>query len=182
MRTPRRRRGEVTASIQQARTGEYTVVLDHAASHTARLPGLARLQRPRTPSCAARCAGRSAHASPPHVSVSPTRPVHPARCAGLRRGRRTEASACAHRRRIAALSSTTPARGSAATRSTDTRLRRGAAPTGPSRSIVLAGGMRQPRQLCAPIERRLFVTRLWYVNPVEPRRALLTGMTRDGHS
>jgi len=24
------------------------------------------------------------------------------------------------------------------------------------------------------------VTRLWYVNPVEPRHALLTGMTRDG--
>jgi hypothetical protein len=32
----------------------------------------------------------------------------------------------------------------------------------------------------APIERGLYVTRLWYVNPVHEQSTLLTGMTRDG--
>lgn len=40
-----------------------------------------------------------------------------------------------------------------------------------------AGGV---ASLAAPIERGLYVTRLWYVNPVVPRETILTGTTRDG--
>jgi len=42
------------------------------------------------------------------------------------------------------------------------------------------GGAASLEELCAPIERGIYVTRLWYVNTVEPREAVLTGMTRDG--
>ena len=31
-----------------------------------------------------------------------------------------------------------------------------------------------------PIERGVYVTRLWYTNPVRPKETLLTGLTRDG--
>ncbi len=34
--------------------------------------------------------------------------------------------------------------------------------------------------LVAPIERGIYVTRLWYVNPVDEKATLLTGTTRDG--
>jgi predicted Zn-dependent protease len=68
------------------------------------------------------------------------------------------------------------------TRSTGHALAPGGSPDGPEpTNLVLAGGDAATlEELCAPIERGLFVTRLWYVNAVEPRRALLTGMTRDG--
>ena len=63
-----------------------------------------------------------------------------------------------------------------------TRSRRAVPPTAPRRrNLVLAGGGAAGiEELCAPIERGLYVTRLWYVNTVEPRHAVLTGMTRDG--
>jgi predicted Zn-dependent protease len=35
-------------------------------------------------------------------------------------------------------------------------------------------------ELAAPIERGIYVTRLWYVNTVREKELLLTGMTRDG--
>ena len=54
---------------------------------------------------------------------------------------------------------------------------RGAIPT----NLVLAGGgATDSAELAAPIERGLYVTRVWYVNPVQPKKTLLTGMTRDG--
>jgi PmbA protein len=70
----------------------------------------------------------------------------------------------------------------AGTSSTGHALAPGGAPDGPApTNLVLAGGgAASIEELCAPIERGLFVTRLWYVNTVEPRQALLTGMTRDG--
>jgi predicted Zn-dependent protease len=66
--------------------------------------------------------------------------------------------------------------------STGHALAPGGAPDGPApTNLVLAGGGAATlEELCAPIERGLFVTRLWYVNTVEPRHAVLTGMTRDG--
>jgi PmbA protein len=69
-----------------------------------------------------------------------------------------------------------------ATSSTAHALAPGGAPDGPApTNLVLAGGGAATlEELCAPIDRGLFVTRLWYVNTVEPRHALLTGMTRDG--
>jgi predicted Zn-dependent protease len=83
------------------------------------------------------------------------------------------AAAVAHDTRSAALADTT---------STGHALAPGGSADGPEpTNLVLAGGDAATlEELCAPIERGLFVTRLWYVNAVEPRHALLTGMTRDG--
>jgi predicted Zn-dependent protease len=53
----------------------------------------------------------------------------------------------------------------------------GAIPT----NLVLAGGAAaDSAELAAPIERGLYVTRVWYVNPVHAKLTLLTGTTRDG--
>ena len=47
--------------------------------------------------------------------------------------------------------------------------------------VVLAGGDAAGLdELAAPIERGLYVTRLWYVNVVHERTATLTGVTREG--
>jgi len=70
----------------------------------------------------------------------------------------------------------------AGTTSTGHALAPGGATDGPApTNLVLAGGgAASLEELCAPIDRGLYVTRLWYVNTVEPRHAVLTGMTRDG--
>ncbi|HEY4096448.1 MAG TPA: metallopeptidase TldD-related protein [Baekduia sp.] len=48
-------------------------------------------------------------------------------------------------------------------------------------NLVLAGGdARDLAALAAPIERGIYVTRLWYVNVVHPQQTLVTGTTRDG--
>ena len=49
---------------------------------------------------------------------------------------------------------------------------RAATPTGPQpTNLVLAGGgAADEAELCAPIERGIYVTRLWYANVVRPRR------------
>jgi len=67
-------------------------------------------------------------------------------------------------------------------RSTGHALAPGGAPDGPSpTNLVLAGGdARDVAELCAPVKRGIYVTRLWYVNAVHAKQALLTGMTRDG--
>jgi predicted Zn-dependent protease len=51
---------------------------------------------------------------------------------------------------------------------------------GPTNLVLVGGGARDVNELAQPIERGLYVTRLWYVNAVHPKRTLLTGMTRDG--
>jgi PmbA protein len=48
------------------------------------------------------------------------------------------------------------------------------------RHLVVDGGTRSTDELIASIERGLLVSRLWYVRIVDQKRALLTGMTRDG--
>ncbi len=55
-------------------------------------------------------------------------------------------------------------------------------PEGPvPTNLVLAGGTAADEEaLAAPVERGIYVTRLWYVNVVHERQTLLTGMTRDG--
>jgi predicted Zn-dependent protease len=50
----------------------------------------------------------------------------------------------------------------------------------PTNLVLAGGGAPTLDDLIAPIERGIFVTRFWYVNPVEEHRTLLTGMTRDG--
>jgi predicted Zn-dependent protease len=48
-------------------------------------------------------------------------------------------------------------------------------------NLVLAGGTATDvAELIRPIERGLYVTRLWYLNVVHERSTLLTGTTRDG--
>jgi predicted Zn-dependent protease len=50
----------------------------------------------------------------------------------------------------------------------------------PTNLVLAGGGAADGDELAAPIERGLYVTRVWYVNPVHPKKTLLTGMTRDG--
>jgi PmbA protein len=50
----------------------------------------------------------------------------------------------------------------------------------PTNLVLIGGGAADEAELAAPIERGLYVTRFWYVNPVNDKQTLLTGMTRDG--
>jgi PmbA protein len=50
----------------------------------------------------------------------------------------------------------------------------------PTNLVLLGGGAADVAELAAPIERGLYVTRLWYLNVVHPKQTLLTGTTRDG--
>jgi PmbA protein len=70
----------------------------------------------------------------------------------------------------------------AGTRSTGHALVPGGSSNGPEpTNLVLAGGGASGyEELCAPIERGIYVTRLWYTNPVRPKETLITGVTRDG--
>jgi predicted Zn-dependent protease len=61
-------------------------------------------------------------------------------------------------------------------------LAAGGTPEGPvpTHLVLVGGGARDVHELALPIERGIYVTRLWYVNPLNPKHTLLTGMTRDG--
>ncbi len=48
------------------------------------------------------------------------------------------------------------------------------------RNLAVAGGSKPLEQLIAETARGLLVTRLWYVRPVDRKRVIVTGMTRDG--
>jgi predicted Zn-dependent protease len=50
----------------------------------------------------------------------------------------------------------------------------------PTNLVLIGGGATDEEELCRPIERGIYVTRLWYVNPVRHKETLLTGVTRDG--
>ena len=67
-------------------------------------------------------------------------------------------------------------------RSTGHALAPGGAPDGPHpTNLVLAGGgAADEAELCAPLERGVYVTRLWYTNVVRPKETLITAVTRDG--
>ena len=69
-----------------------------------------------------------------------------------------------------------------AARSTGHAMLPGGSPfgTAPTNLVLVGGGAADEAELAAPIERGLYVNRFWYVNPVDPRRTLLTGVTRDG--
>jgi predicted Zn-dependent protease len=55
----------------------------------------------------------------------------------------------------------------------------GAGPV-PTNMVLAGGGAPDEEALFRPIDRGVYVTRLWYVNPVRPKETLLTGVTRDG--
>ena len=85
------------------------------------------------------------------------------------------AAAVVHDRRSAAVAG-------GGVQSTGHATRPGGSPYGPSpTNLVLGGGdAADVTELAAPIERGIYVTRLWYVNTVREKETLLTGMTRDG--
>ena len=74
------------------------------------------------------------------------------------------------------------ARAGGGARSTGHALAPGGSPWGPhpTNLVLIGGGAADEAELAAPIERGLYVTRLWYLNVVHERSALLTGTTRDG--
>src|SRR5262249_38318658 len=49
-----------------------------------------------------------------------------------------------------------------------------------ARYIAVAGGDKTMEQLISETKRGLLVTRLWYIRPVDMKKAIITGMTRDG--
>jgi predicted Zn-dependent protease len=50
----------------------------------------------------------------------------------------------------------------------------------PTNLVLIGGGAADEAELALPIERGVYVTRLWYTNPVREKETLLTGVTRDG--
>ncbi|MDQ3849233.1 MAG: metallopeptidase TldD-related protein, partial [Actinomycetota bacterium] len=68
------------------------------------------------------------------------------------------------------------------TRSTGHATEPGGSPWGPvpTNLVLIGGAAADAAGLAAPIERGLYVTRLWYVNVVREKETLLTGMSRDG--
>lgn len=50
----------------------------------------------------------------------------------------------------------------------------------PTNMVMVGGGAADEAELCAPIERGVYVTRLWYTNAIRPNEVLITGVTRDG--
>jgi PmbA protein len=66
--------------------------------------------------------------------------------------------------------------------STGHALAPGGDPQGPAPTnlVLMGGGAADVAELAAPIERGIYVTRLWYLNVVHPKQTLLTGTTRDG--
>ncbi len=67
-------------------------------------------------------------------------------------------------------------------RSTGHALAPGGAATGPvpTNMVLIGGGAADEDALCAPVERGVYVTRLWYQNLVRPTESLVTAVTRDG--
>jgi predicted Zn-dependent protease len=50
----------------------------------------------------------------------------------------------------------------------------------PTNLVLIGGGAADEAELAKPIERGVYVTRLWYTNPIRPKETLITGVTRDG--
>jgi predicted Zn-dependent protease len=67
-------------------------------------------------------------------------------------------------------------------RSTGHAIAPGGSPGGPhpTNLVLVGGGAADVDELAAPIERGVYVTRLWYLNVVHPKQTLVTGTTRDG--
>lgn len=49
-----------------------------------------------------------------------------------------------------------------------------------ARNLVVAPGAKPMNQLIAETKRGLLISRFWYIRPVDQKRAIVTGMTRDG--
>jgi PmbA protein len=49
-----------------------------------------------------------------------------------------------------------------------------------ARNLVVAAGIKSTEQLIAETKRGLLISRFWYIRTVDRKRAIVTGMTRDG--
>jgi predicted Zn-dependent protease len=70
----------------------------------------------------------------------------------------------------------------AGVRSTGHALEPGGSSAGPEPTnlVMAGGGGADEDELCAAVERGVYVTRLWYQNVVRPAESLVTAVTRDG--
>jgi PmbA protein len=50
----------------------------------------------------------------------------------------------------------------------------------PTNLALASGAAADEAELCAPVERGIYVTRLWYANVVRQKETLITAVTRDG--
>jgi PmbA protein len=50
----------------------------------------------------------------------------------------------------------------------------------PSNLVLIGGGAADEAELCVPVERGIYITRLWYANVLRPTESLFTAVTRDG--
>ncbi|HEX2070911.1 MAG TPA: TldD/PmbA family protein [Thermoleophilaceae bacterium] len=50
----------------------------------------------------------------------------------------------------------------------------------PTNLVLIGGGAADESELCAPVERGIYVTRLWYTNVLRPTESRFTAVTRDG--
>ena len=50
----------------------------------------------------------------------------------------------------------------------------------PANLVLIGGGAEDEAELALPVEHGIYVTRLWYTNPIRPKETLITGVTRDG--
>jgi predicted Zn-dependent protease len=50
----------------------------------------------------------------------------------------------------------------------------------PVNLVLAGGGAADLEELCAPVERGVYVTRFWYANVVRPKETMFTAVTRDG--
>jgi PmbA protein len=50
----------------------------------------------------------------------------------------------------------------------------------PVNLVLIGGGAADEAELCAPVERGIYITRLWYTNVLRPTDSLFTAVTRDG--
>jgi PmbA protein len=70
----------------------------------------------------------------------------------------------------------------AGAQSTGHALAPGGHPHGPhpTNLMLAGGGAADEEELCADVERGVYITRLWYANVVRPKETLITAVTRDG--
>jgi len=47
-------------------------------------------------------------------------------------------------------------------------------------NLIMEGGKSSKEKMVSHVKRGLYVQRFWYTNPMDPKHAILTGMTRDG--
>jgi PmbA protein len=50
----------------------------------------------------------------------------------------------------------------------------------PTNVVMIGGGAESVEDLCAPVERGVYITRLWYANVVRSKQSLVTALSRDG--